>query len=59
MTIGVCIAGVTGWTGRCLAPAVLDSSTFSLVAARLRASTGPSAVGSANVEQPMTAESRS
>jgi 4-hydroxy-tetrahydrodipicolinate reductase len=40
MTIGVCIAGVTGWTGRCLAPAVLDSSTFSLVGAVARKTTG-------------------
>lgn len=40
MSIRVCVAGVTGWTGRAVAGAVLDSDEFELVAAVARRAAG-------------------
>lgn len=43
MRIRVCVAGVTGWTGRAVAEAVLDSEDFRLVGALARRATGEDA----------------
>tara|TARA_Y100000590_G_scaffold265949_1_gene298733 strand:+ start:649 stop:1452 length:804 start_codon:yes stop_codon:yes gene_type:complete len=40
MSIKVCIAGVTGWTGKSVAEAVLESDDFELVGAVARSSAG-------------------
>lgn len=40
MSISVCVAGVTGWTGRSVAAAVLRSSQFRLAAALARGAAG-------------------
>ena len=40
MSIRVCIAGVTGWTGSLIARRVLESAEFQLVGAIARQSAG-------------------
>ena len=42
MSLRVCVAGVTGWTGQCVAKAVLEAGDLRLVAALARASAGTS-----------------
>jgi len=40
MGIKVCVAGVTGWTGQCVARAIIESSEFELVSAIARKTAG-------------------
>lgn len=40
MAIKVCVAGVTGWTGQCVARAIIESSEFELVSAVARKTAG-------------------
>lgn len=40
MGIKVCVAGVTGWTGQCVARAIIESSEFELVSAVARKTAG-------------------
>ena len=40
MSIKVCVAGVTGWSGRAVAEAVIESSDFELVSAVARSTVG-------------------
>ena len=43
MSVRVCVAGVTGWTGRAVAEAVIESADFRLVAALARGAAGQDA----------------
>ena len=40
MTLRICVAGATGWTGSSLIPAILDASDLTLVGAVARRSAG-------------------
>ncbi len=52
MSIRVCVAGVTGWTGRAVAEAVMASPDFRLVAALARSAAGRDAGRAIGREEP-------
>ena len=52
MSIRVCVAGVTGWTGQAVAKAVLESPDFRLVGALARSTAGEDAGMAIGLETP-------
>ena len=53
MSIRVCVAGVTGWAGRAVARAVLESDDFTLVSAVARSAAGQDAGIAIGVHDPV------